>query len=614
MLAQIFVCPRNGYRLSSKGRYALIELRRSFELDTNFDIHIMLLTRLAIKNFRGIKSLNLELSETTVLIGENNSGKTTVLHALRSCLNLLRANGRATIFEDFDFHFDGAAADPTSASPIEITLTFEESKPDEWTEEIERQLGGDASILMLIAPDDHLRIQLKVVAEFSKVSQEISTTFDFLDANGRPLPGKSRSRLSALQQLRPLFYLSALRDAGKEFSRNSQFWSPFVKNSQIDATKKSEIEDQLQQINAQIIEAHGTFKAVREHLSRVQNLVSLGDQEVVSVDAVPARIFDMLNRTQVSIASVSGARLPIGRHGEGTQSLAVLMLFDAFLASELVRKQGNNESRPIVALEEPEAHLHPSAVRALWKTIREIKGQKFIATHSGDLVSEVDLNSIRRLYRVGNDIRIGTIPEMLLKSKERQKFDFLVRRTRGELFFARCWLLGEGETEAILFAGAAKALGIDLEQAGVRCVEYRHGDIEDFLVAADSLGIPWHCFTDSDVQQGQKDAEKAKTRLAGADASLRLTTLPEKQSIEEYLALNGYLEVYETLASPQKRQKMTAVSSDGDYVKHLVNCLENKGKPTAAHAVVARMLEEGALVPPALEAAITHAVKLGNTR
>lgn len=405
-------------------------------------------------------------------------------------------------------------------------MTFEESKPDEWSEEVERQLGGDASIVSLMSPDDHLRVQLRVTSEFSKVTQEVDTSFDFLDATGKPLAPKSKGRLSALQKLRPLFYLSALRDAGKEFSRTSQFWSPFVKNSQIDAAKKAEIEAQLQAINAEIIEAHGTFKGVREHLSKVQELVSLGKNDVVSVDAVPARIFDMLNRTQVSIASSTGARLPIARHGEGTQSLAVLMLFDAFLRSELARKQGVKDSQPIVALEEPEAHLHPSAVRALWKTIRNISGQKLIATHSGDLLSEVDVGEIRRLYRRGSEVHVGRLPPGLLRLKERQKFDFLVRRTRGELFFARCWLLGEGETEAILFSGVAEVLGIDLEQVGVRCVEYRQGDISYFLDAANALGIAWHCFTDGDGQ-GLSDADKAMARLpANSVKRHRLTVLP----------------------------------------------------------------------------------------
>lgn len=572
----------------------------------------MLLTRLQIENFRGIKSLDLSLGETTVLIGENNSGKTTVLHALRACLQYLRGSGRSTVFEDFDFYFDSDATDPTTAAPIVITLTFEESKPDEWSEEVERQLGGDASIVMLMAPDDHLRVQLRVTSEFSKVNQEIETSFDFLDATGKPLAPKSRGRFSALQQLRPLFYLSALRDAGKEFSRTSQFWSPFVKNSQIDPAKKAEIEAQLQEINAEIIEAHGTFKDVRKHLSKVQDIVSLGRQDVVSVDAVPARIFDMLNRTQVSIASTTGARLPIGRHGEGTQSLTVLMLFDAFLRSELARKQGVKESQPIVALEEPEAHLHPSAVRALWKTIRNIKGQKLIATHSGDLISEVDVGSIRRLYRRGSEVRIGMLPLGLLRDRERQKFDFLVRRTRGELFFARCWLLGEGETEAILFTGAAEVLGIDLEQAGVRCVEYRQGDISYFLDAANALGISWHCFTDGD-EQGQGDAAKATARFpVNAVGRRHLTVVPSGFSIETYLASNGFLSIFEERASPQKKKNMTAKKGEADYAEQLAKCLGDKDKPATAHAIVDQMRKLGrSSVPRELRFAICKAALLG---
>lgn len=571
----------------------------------------MLLTLLKIEHYRGIKSLELKLGPTTVLVGENNCGKTTVLHALRACLYTLRSAGRASPFDEFDLHLDSPAADPTSAPPIVITLTFEEAEAGEWPDEIEQRLGGDGGVIALIPPDDSSRVQLRVTARFAPVTQEIETTFEFLDAAGNPLPARNRSRLSALQLLRPLFYLSALRDAGKEFSRTSQFWSPFVKNSQIDDATKRSIESQLEQINAQIIEAHGTFKGVREHLARVQKLVALGEQDVVSVDAVPARVFDLLNRTQVSIASATGARLPIGRHGEGTQSLTVLMLFDAFLKSELARKQGVVESRPIVALEEPEAHLHPNAVRALWKTIRDIDGQKVIATHSGDLLSEVELTAIRRIYKTRGQVKVGAITDGLLHPRDQRKFDFLVRRTRGELFFARCWLLGEGETEAILFAGAAEALGLDLEQAGVRCVEYRLGDIDYFLDAANALGIAWHCLTDADAQ-GNTDAKKAEDRIP--DPLKRhwrhITVLKGAASIEPYLAANGFLDVYEAIAVPGKKAaKLTAAPEDSDYPEQIVKCIPDK--PSAAYAVVEAMRQRGATsVPPALRSAVMKAIAL----
>ncbi|MFX7597710.1 TOPRIM nucleotidyl transferase/hydrolase domain-containing protein, partial [Acinetobacter baumannii] len=87
----------------------------------------------------------------------------------------------------------------------------------------------------------------------------------------------------------------------------------------------------------------------------------------------------------------------------------------------------------------------------------------------------VDLTAIRRIYKSRGKVKVGAVAPGLLNPRDQRKFDFLVRRTRGELFFARCWLLGEGETEAILFAGVAEVLGLDLEQAGVRCVEYRLG-------------------------------------------------------------------------------------------------------------------------------------------
>jgi len=571
----------------------------------------MLLSKLRIENYRGVKLLDLALDETTVLVGENNCGKTTVLHALRACLYTLRSAGRASPFEEFDLHFASQSADPTSAPPIVITLTFEEPMAGDWSDEVEQKLGGDGGIIALVPPDDRSRVQLRVTAEYSKVTQDIETVYEFLDANGNSLPAKNRSRLSALQQLRPLFYLSALRDAGKEFSRSSQFWSPFVKNSQIDPAKKAEIEEQLEAINNEIIEAHGTFKGVREHLSKVQDLVALGDHDVVSVDAVPARIFDMLNRTQVSIASSTGAKLPIGRHGEGTQSLTVLMLFDAFLKSELTRKQGIKESKPIVALEEPEAHLHPNAVRALWKTIRDIDGQKLVATHSGDLLSEVDIHSIRRLYKVAGHVNVGSVRRDLLDDRQLQKFDYFVRRNRGELFFARVWLLVEGETDVIILSGAARVLGIELEQAAVRIVDYAQSDLSMFIKAADSLGICWHVFSDGDPR-GIKNINKSRESLAGRAEQPHLTILPNNEPIEPYLCRVGFIDVYEEHASDQNRPRYITVGKDHEeYLMQLYKCLPNNGKPAAAHGVITAMSARGRnSVPKQISECLTNVLKL----
>lgn len=72
----------------------------------------------------------------------------------------------------------------------------------------------------------------------------------------------------------------------------------------------------------------------------------------------------MVGKIQVHLKSCYGAKLPLHRHGEGTQSLAVLMLFQAFTAANLAESYAP-EATSLLALEEPEAHLHPSAIRSL---------------------------------------------------------------------------------------------------------------------------------------------------------------------------------------------------------------------------------------------------------
>lgn len=574
----------------------------------------MQITEFTIRNFRGIKDLTLELDSTTVLIGENNSGKTTVLHALRACLSKLRNNGRAVVFDEYDFHLDENSKDPTQAEPIELILTFQETDK-EWPAEIEQQLGGDGGIISFIGAEETARIRLKVIAKYSAVTGDVETEFNFLDANENPLANKNRSKLYDLQQLRPLFYLSALRDASREFSKTSQFWSPFIKNSQITEEKKKEIEEQLVEINQEIINAHGTFKHVQEHLSSVQKLVSVAGKDTVSVDALPARVFDMLSRTQVNIASVTGAKLPISRHGEGTQSLSVLMLFDVFLKSELQKANGTSGIKPIVALEEPEAHLHPTAIRALWKTISKINGQKVIATHSGDLLSEVDPLSIRRLYRSEKKVKIGQLPKGLFHPDQMQMFDYWVRRTRGELFFAKTWILVEGATEIILLSGAAKSLGVDLEQYGVRLVEFSQNNVSVLIRAAKALGIAWHVFTDGDPE-GVKYFNSAKKEVMPPYRLCRsITIIPSSDDIEPYLYKNGFSDIFEAYVSEQKRnQKLKVDETHADYPMQIVKCL-SVSKTEMAHHIVSEMLKQGsASVPKTLRLVIYKAAALSRRK
>ena len=83
----------------------------------------MKLTTVEIRNFRCIKNLTVDLDETTVLIGENNSGKTAFLEAIRICLERLRGRGRGP-FNEYDYHLFDEGSAPADSEPIPNTASI----------------------------------------------------------------------------------------------------------------------------------------------------------------------------------------------------------------------------------------------------------------------------------------------------------------------------------------------------------------------------------------------------------------------------------------------------------------------------------------------------------
>lgn len=563
----------------------------------------MKLRHLKIENFRGITSLELELGDTTVLIGENNTGKTAVLDALRFALRDIRSR-RGCAFDAYDFHLPDSAAEPATSQPISITLTFREDAPDEWDENQVARLNR-AKIAQVDA-NGCVTVILKVGAHFDPVAQDFSHHWEFQNLAGVALTVPDTA-LSTLQNEVSYYYLAALRDAAKHFDAKGAFWRPFLKESQLTPEKRVEIETKLSEVNQLIISSHGSFGQVVDRLKEVQQVVSMaGGDDLVSVDAVPGRLFDMLAKAQVNLNTCTGAKVPVGRHGEGTQSLAVLTLFNAFL-------QAWNNGAPIVALEEPESHLHPSAVRALWQLIERIPGQKIISTHSGDLLSEVPPDAVTRLYKKDGVAVASRLKDVNLSPGDSRKFNFHIRRARGELLFARCWILGEGETEASILPEAAKIMQKDLERSGVRFVTYQTGiSLESCLKVANGMGIQWVVLADND-SQGANDHQVARNYLNGRQEATALFVMPEA-NIEQHLCVNGFSDMYYGLLTDQPRQKVTVPPQHPQFPIQVAKALPNKLKTHAAQQVIAAMLDTPPRpVPQLFQNVINEALRLVET-
>lgn len=561
----------------------------------------MKLRRLEIGNFRGITQLDLKLTDTTVIIGENNIGKTAILDALKFALRDVRAR-KGCEFDAYDFHLNDANAKPADAPAIGIRLTFSEDTVGEWGDALTGRLTR-AKIGQVDA-NGLASVFLKVSARYDPTTRDFVQDWQFQNASGDNLPNIGEAALSTLRGIVSYYYLAALRDAAKHFDPKGLFWRPFLKESQLTIEKRTEIEGQLKALNDLIVSSHASFEQVAAKLKEVKDVVAIpGADDMVSIDAVPGRLFDMLSKAQVNMNTATGAKVPIGRHGDGTQSLSVLMLFNAFLHAW-------SSGAAVVALEEPEAHLHPSAIRSLWKLIERVAGQKVVSTHSGDILSVVPAESIVRLHKRAGMVVSSRYADIDLNPQEKRQFNFHIRRDRGELLFARCWILGEGETDATLVTETANLLGKDLEHAGVRFVTYQTGvSVEPCLKVGNGLGIHWVVLTDNDAQ-GADDRATVRRHLNGRPEAEHLFVMPEAK-IEEYLCVNGFSDVYFNMLSDHPRRLITVPSDDPGYGMQVANALPRKfPKVQAAHNVVAAMRAGTHPVPQLLKDVVEAALKL----
>ena len=493
------------------------------------------LTTVRIRNFRCIRDLTLDLDETTVLIGENNSGKTAVLKAIHLCLGRRRgSDGR--LFEEYDYHLADETASPEAAPPITIALQFVETAPDAMGPELREELAQ----VLVVRKDDRRQMTLRVISRFDSDQGEFVTESAFLDADGAPMRPANAALLAAVRRAVPAHFLSALRDVRQHFTKKGQFWREFLSAQDLAEADREAFEKEFTALNRRLIEAHPSLREVRDHLRRAQGLIVLGPGDPVTVDALPAGAAALLSQARVNIASREGATIPLDHQGEGAQSLAVLLLCDAYLRRRL--REDGGVAQPITILEEPEAHLHPAAVRVLMGAVRNFPGQKLLSTHSGDLLGAVDPGSVRRLVHRDGGVRAYRAEIGAMDRKHRQTFRRKIQRGRGDLLFARCWLVYEGETEAILFPGVAEALGENLDRYGVAGVQCSDINTASLLRVANQFGIPWYLVYDDD--RGKAKYEPAAVRnLDGALDHDRYVC--PYTSIEALLKKGGFAHVYD---------------------------------------------------------------------
>jgi len=260
----------------------------------------------------------------------------------------------------------------------------------------------------------------------------------------------------------------------------------------------------------------------------------------------------------------------------GTRSLASLLVFRAFASwrDQQAVLNGSNV-HTLLALEEPEAHLHPQAQRSLFSQVKSIPGQRIVSTHSPYFAGQSNLSDLRLFRKTSGDTIVTQLDLGQIDPDDVRKLQNTVIQSRGDLLFAKAVVFFEGQTEEqALPLWAEKYWGASVHELGFSFVCVGGVDYYPFIWLAQSLGIPWYVFADGE-QQPLATLDKALAKL-GRPAALacpNILVLPNGNNFETQLLADGYLaEIEQALA--------IAFSEPGyldNYIADLHGCKGKKG-------------------------------------
>jgi putative ATP-dependent endonuclease of OLD family len=493
----------------------------------------MLLRRIDVASFRGLRLAAVEFDPTTVLIGENSAGKSTLLDAIAIC-----CSGRddRIRLEVRDFHQGG---DEPPSETLSIALSFAETDA-EWTNPV----WASFCPYIRVEPDGRRTIRLDVEGRRDPRTNAVDARWSFASHDdGAPQPA---GLLAEWRRLSPILRLRANRyveqdprgEAGEPASADGAIGS-------VDDPVARQLERQIRLVYDRLT---GASDIQDDELRR--GLEAAGEY---LAGHIPYRrtppplppLMSELAETPIHRGRHDESLLSTIKQGTGARGVALVGLIGAVLEARQ-RHAFAAEAQPLLMLEDVEAHLHPTTMSAMWELVERLPAQKIVTTNSGELLAAVPLRAIRRLVTDARGTRAYRIDSARYSIDDLRHIAYHVRLNRAGALFARCWLFVEGETEAWLLPELAQLCGYDFPTEGIRCVEFAQSGLRSLLRVANDLGIEWHLLTDGD-EAGRAYLASARAFLKGRSMEER-TTMLEEADIEHCLYYNGYAALYQGLA------------------------------------------------------------------
>ncbi len=529
----------------------------------------ILMKTVRIAGFRGLENIEVELEQTTILTGMNNSGKTSFLKALQLALG-----NRQFVSQD-DFFIQGSSVSEKIFIDLLIIAIDDDKKRSEsfseaWeqlftTERIRNDKAGNSFVpLRTIITFDSIRNSYKsqqfILQDWPEFQQDDINWFDI--ENGK----KTSFHFDEV----PFFYMDAQRDILEDIRLRSSYLGKMLSKIEYSGEDIQEIEEQIKSLNEKAVSSSDILSNIKAALKELDTAMDTRS-EGIEITPFTKKIRDLNKGVSIYYTDQQDS-FSMEYHGMGTRSWSSLLTLKSFISLLSINAKNNGSVFfPVLTIEEPEAHLHPNAQKKLYGQMDVIVGQKIISTHSPYIAAAAKLDQIRNFYK-DQTVLCGRIGLDTLTTEEIRKINRQVINTRGEIFFSKVIVFFEGETEEqVLPIFAQKHFNQSPVEMGVDFVGVGgFGSYLPFLRFAEALNIPWLIF--SDAEKDVKVSVQSQFSNCGSvkNESDCIVFLDEGYDFEKQLISDGFRKeikqaIVELDISQNDYNKQAKVNEQKDY-------------------------------------------------
>ncbi len=508
----------------------------------------MCIEKIEIQNFKcfGKKVIFNIKSGKNAFVGDNGTGKTTVLEALNKVF-------KETNISIDDFHIGRKNNTQNNTREkdnrakqmfIDVTICIQNS-----------DVATSVSYYIFKAIDS-LKFRIRLEAEntdgqdYDNVEYKFYAVYTDEDIPfGSDIVGSEKRPISKrdLRLFIEYVYIPAQRDGKSITTRELK---RLLKRIENDIEWDEEFPENLTKSAKKLQNDFENFEPIRyiqnEIIKNYKTLYDLSHENNPKLAISQTEFYEVLRSINLFFESTFISNMTLEDLSEGQISLLYLALSITYHRlihklhmDEEFRTKNNFKNKPqyypallLFGVEEPENHLSPFYLSRIIQQFDSLKGEMRVQTlftsHSTSILRHLDYQHVtflRRCLKNGNCFA----REIVLNNEqgnEDTKFIKEAIENNPEIYFARLMIIGEGDSEKVVIPKIAKAFGLDLDTNFVAFVSIGGRHAYHLWRLANMLDIP--CITLLDYDEGRHQGGEG--RLKNADSWLqkaKITVQPD---------------------------------------------------------------------------------------